>query len=252
VSWYALSNLTDGRGMSWRAIGDPSEITNEELAVRGEHLEGVSNPVWDAELQRPVALERWRASRGSAPQGTGEPIFAPHLLSGTFREPPNSIGSFAARLTYDYAVPSDVWTKIRFNEVLWDTAGWFDSQHGAFVAERSMTGDFSAGGHIMIPYAVSRVSLDIALLKNGIPEVVSEGGPSGYTQERFRIGPSAMGRSFRTPNPVSGRTGDMFEIYVRHNVGDEVVLSGKDMLLSDNAELSAPTAIFFMGMYETR
>jgi hypothetical protein len=238
--------------MSWRAISDPSEATNEEFAVRGEHLEGVPNPVWDAELQRPVTLEQWRASRGGAPQGTSKPTFAPHLLAGTFREPPNSVGSFAARLSYDYAVPSDVWTKVRFNEVLWDTAGWFDSQHSAFVAERSMVGDFSAGGHILIPYAVALVSLDIALYKNGIPEVISEGGPSGYTQERFRMGPSAIGRSFRAPNGVSGRIGDVFEIYVRHNVGDEVTLSGKDLHLGDNAELAAPTAIFFMGMYETR
>ena len=44
--------LVDGRGMSWRAIGDPSEANEEETAVPGEHLDGVANPVWDAERQR--------------------------------------------------------------------------------------------------------------------------------------------------------------------------------------------------------
>jgi hypothetical protein len=251
MSWYALSNLTDGRSMSWRAISDPSEAVEGELPVPGEHLEGVSNPVWDAELQRPVSLEQWRASRSSAPRGTGEPAFAPHLLTGTLREPPNSIGSFAARLSYDCALPSNEWIKIPFDEVLWDTAGWFDPQHGAFVAERSLLGDFSAGGHIVIPYAVAMVRLDFALYKNGLPELIGEGGASGATHERFRSGPSAMGRDFHIPNGVSGRTGDVFEIYVRHNVGAEVLLSGKDTHLPNDLQLSTPTAIFFMGIYET-
>ena len=72
MAWYALSDLVDGRGMSWRAIGDPSEANEEETAVPGEQLDGVANPVWDAERQRPVPLEEWYASRyaGSWPQGT--------------------------------------------------------------------------------------------------------------------------------------------------------------------------------------
>jgi hypothetical protein len=71
MAWYALSDLVDGRGMSWRAIGDPSEANEEETAVPGEHLDGVANPVWDAERQRPVPVEEWYATRLEAPRGGG-------------------------------------------------------------------------------------------------------------------------------------------------------------------------------------
>jgi len=54
MAWYALSDLVDGRGMSWRAISDPSEANEEETAVPGEQLDGVTNPVWDALRQHPV------------------------------------------------------------------------------------------------------------------------------------------------------------------------------------------------------
>jgi hypothetical protein len=83
--------------MSWRAIGHPSEANEEETVVPGEHLDGVANPVWDAEQQRPVPVEEWYAARPEAPGGRGTPVFAAHVLEGTSREPPNSIGSFGAR-----------------------------------------------------------------------------------------------------------------------------------------------------------
>jgi hypothetical protein len=107
MAWYALSDLVDGRGMSWRAIGHPSEANEEETAVPGEQLDGVANPVWDAERQRPVPVEEWYAARPDAPRGRGTPVFATHVLEGTSREPPNSIGSFGVRLTQDLPVPSD-------------------------------------------------------------------------------------------------------------------------------------------------
>lgn len=251
MAWYALSNLVDGRSMSWRAIGDPSEANEEETVVPGEQLDGVANPVWDSEQQRPVPLEEWYASRPDVPRGSGAPVFAAHVLEGTFREPPNSIGSFGARLTHDHPVPSDEWTKVPIDEVLWDTAGMFDARHGAFVAQRDMLCEFMAGGHIVIQYAVGLVRFDFALYKNGSLEVEGEGGPSGYTQDRFRSGPMVQGRNF-TPNLVSARTGDVFEIYVRHDVGAEVFLSSRDMHLPDDPRLSTPTATYFMGMYEAR
>jgi hypothetical protein len=96
------------------------------------------------------------------------------------------------------------------------------------------------------------VRLDFALYKNGSPEVKDETEGSGATEDRFRGGLMAMGRTFRTSDVVSGRTGDVFEIYVRHDVGAEVLLTGKDAMLPDHAELSAPTAIFFMGIYTTQ
>jgi hypothetical protein len=34
MAWYALSDLVDGRGMSWRAIGDPAEANEEETQGR--------------------------------------------------------------------------------------------------------------------------------------------------------------------------------------------------------------------------
>lgn len=251
MAWYALSNLVDGRSMSWRMIGDPSEATDEETVVPGEQLEGITNPVWDAERQRPVSLEEWYASRPDAPRGSGRPVIATHILEGTYREPPNRIGSFGTRLSHDHPVPSEEWTKVPFDEVLWDTGGVFDRRHGAFVAPRNMTCEFMAGGHIVIPYAVALVRFDFALYKNGSLEVEGEGGPSGYTQDRFRTGPTAQGRDF-TPGVVSARAGDVFEVYVRHDVGAEVLLSGKDPFGPEDGapQLVAPTANFFMGMYE--
>ena len=134
MAWYALSDLVDGRGMSWRAIGHPAEANEEETAVPGEHLDGVANPVWDVERQRPVPVEEWYAARPEAPRGSETPVFATHVLEGTSREPPNSVGSFGARLTQDLPVPSNEWTKVPYDEVLWDTGGMFDPRHGAFVA----------------------------------------------------------------------------------------------------------------------
>ena len=249
MAWYALSDLVDGRGMSWRAIGDPSEANEEETAVPGEHLDGVANPVWDAERQRPVPLEEWYASRPEAPRGRGTPVFATHVLEGTSREPPNSVGSFGARLTQDLPVPSDEWTKVPYDEVLWDTGGMFDPRHGAFVAPRNMLCGFMAAGHVAIQYAVAIVRLDFALYKNGTLEVEGKGGGGGTPQDRLRSGPTARGRNF-TANLVATRTGDVFEIYVRHDIGAEVYLSSKDIDLPDDPQFAAPTANYFMGMYE--
>ncbi len=125
---------------------------------------------------------------------------ATHVLEGTSREPPNSTGSFGARLTQDHPVQSGEWTKVLFDEVLWDTGGMFDRRHGAFVAPR-------------------------------------------------KSGPTARARNF-TPNLVAARTGDVFEISVRHDVGAEVLLSSKDIDLPDDPQFAAPTANYFIGMYE--
>ena len=186
MAWYALSDLVDGRGMSWRAIGDPSEANEGETAVPGEQLDGVTNPVWDAERRRPVPVEEWYAARPEAPRGSETRVFATHVLEGTSREPPNSVGSFGARLTQDLPVPSDEWTKVPYDEVLWDTGGMFDPRHGAFVAPRNMLCGFMAAGHVAMQYAVAIVRLDFALYKNGSLVVEGEGGVGGTPQDRPR------------------------------------------------------------------
>ena len=123
---YALSDLVDGWGISWRAIGDLSEANEEETAVPGKHLDGVANPVWDAERQRPVLVVEWYATRPEAGGRRSSPPTCTHVLEGTSRELPNSVGSFGARFTQDLPVPSDEWTKVPYDEVLWDTGGMFD------------------------------------------------------------------------------------------------------------------------------
>jgi len=112
-----------------------------------------------------------------------------------------------------------------------------------------MTCAFMVGGHIVIQYAVAMVRFDFALYKNDSLEVEGEGSPSGYTQDRYRTGSTTEGRSF-TPNVVSARTGDVFEVHVRHNVGAEVFLASKDKHLPEHLQFVAPTANFFMGIYE--
>jgi hypothetical protein len=79
-------------------------------------------------------------------------------------------------------------------------------------------------------------------------EVEGEGG-SGTPQDRLRAGPTVRARNF-TPTLVAARTGDVFEIYVRHDVGTEVFLSSKDIHLPDDPQFAAPTANYFMGVYE--
>ena len=55
----------------------------------------------------------------------------------------------------------------------------------------------------------------------------------------------------QVPQPEGAtRTGDVYEIYVRHDVGVEVYLSSKDIDLPDDPQFAAPTANYFMGMYE--
>jgi hypothetical protein len=66
--------------------------------------------------------------------------------------------------------------KVPYDEVLWDTGGMFDPQHGAFVAPRNMLCGFMAAGHVAIKYAVAIVRLDFALYKNGSLEVEGETG----------------------------------------------------------------------------
>src|SRR5829696_5885426 len=255
--WYALSNLEHGRGFSFRAIGDPTEATEEEVVVPAENLDGLENPVWDADQQRPVSLREWRtlrewrAKRGG-PQGSGlEGRLLGPVLKGTSSEPPHRIGSSGARLTVEHMVPSDEWTKIPFDEVLWDTGGMFDPRHGAFVAERTMRCDLSAGGRIVVGLAVQTVRLEFAIYKNGSPPAIAEGGGGFDTRASFRQQVD-LGSGVRTSEAVLAQTGDIFEVYVRHNIGADALLTTIDPNLVDYPEMSQPTAIYFMGMYTTR
>lgn len=249
MSWYALGDLEDGRGFGWRAISDPSEATEGETVVPAAELGGLVNPVWDAALERPVSLQEWRASRGDAPQGRGLAgrLLGP-ALEGTNMESPNRIGSFAARLTYDHTVPSDEWTKMPFDEVLWDTGGVFDPRHGAFVADATMHCDFRAGGRIVSPLAVEAVRIEFAIYRNGTPPAVAKGGGGSGGPKRFRQQVN-IGSGVRTSEVVRAQTGDVFEVYVRHDVGADVLLTTVDPNLADAPEMSQPTAIYFMGMY---
>jgi hypothetical protein len=250
MSWYAVSNLRDGLGFSSRAIRDRAEVSEGEVPVQAEYLDGLVNPVWDAGLYRPVSLAEWRARREDDPQGPGlEGRVLGSTLQGTLREAANAIGAFGARLTRDVLVPSDEWTKIPFDEVLWDTGGLFDPRYGAFVVDHDMFCSFMAGVRFLIIARVGLVRLDLAIYKNGAPEVVDEGEGSSVTQERHMTAPTVRGRSFQRP-ALRATTGDVFEVYVRHDVGDETPLSIKDPSLPDQRELEAPTANFVMGMYQ--
>jgi hypothetical protein len=128
------------------------------------------------------------------------------MLEGTSREPPNSVGSFGARLTQDFPVPSEEWTKVPYDKVLWDTGGTFDPRHGAFVAPRNMLCGFMAAGHVAIQYAVAIVRLDFALYKNGSLEVEGESGGAAprvtdyhLTTTMHMTSPSPLGSPARIP-----------------------------------------------------
>ncbi len=48
------------------------------------------------------------------------------------------MGSFGVRFAGTRAVPSGEWTKVMFDDVLWDTAGAFSLERSTFIARRSM------------------------------------------------------------------------------------------------------------------
>jgi hypothetical protein len=45
MSWYAASNLKDGRWFYYKPIGDPSEAGEGEKVVPVTYLDGIRSPV---------------------------------------------------------------------------------------------------------------------------------------------------------------------------------------------------------------
>jgi hypothetical protein len=258
MSWYAVSNLVDGRWFYYKPIDDPSTAAEGEKVIPGTYLNGIKSPVWDAALERPVSFEEWCASRPDEPHGPGIAgrLLGP-ALEGTNNELPNAIGSFGARLTYDLPIPSEEWTKIPFDEVMWDTGGMFDPRHGAFVAGNDpMHLHFRAGTHVPIVYAVGTVRIDLAIYRNGSLEHTTGSTRSGAPELKDRGSYRGLGQKIDTQDTkgrLGARAGDMFEVYIHHNVGAEVLLTTKGMHPSGvyipDPDQEQPSAIYFMGMY---
>jgi len=259
MSWYAVSNLVDGRWFYYKPIDDPSTAAEGEKVIPGTYLNGIKSPVWDAALERPVSFEEWCASRPDEPHGPGIAgrLLGP-ALEGTNNELPNAIGSFGARLTYDLPIPSEEWTKIPFDEVMWDTGGMFDPRHGAFVAGNDpMHLHFRAGTHVPIVYAVGTVRIDLAIYRNGSLEHTTGSTRSSAPELKDRGSYRGLGQKIDTQDTREGslgaRVGDMFEVYIHHNVGAEELLTTKGMHPSGvyipDPDQEQPSAIYFMGMY---
>ena len=143
---------------------------------------------------------------------------------------------------------SDEWTKVPYESV-WDTGGMFDPRHGAFVAPRNMLCVVHGRRARSHPVRGGDSPLRLCALQERHFGGRGEGWRGRPPQDRLRSGPTARGRNF-TPNLVATRTGDVYEIYVRHDIGAEVYLSSKDIDLPDDPQFAAPTANYFMGMYE--
>jgi hypothetical protein len=166
------------------------------------------------------------------------------------------------RLAQDQEVPSDAWTKIEFDAVLWDTAGTFDLERCGFVAPQDLECDFRMQARLVSELATGLVEMDIALYKNG-EEMVSS-----YLEELARnappdelhlraggvVQPALRGRHFEHAVPlvlckVQAKAGDVFEVHVRHDVGATVRMTVENVPKSLEPEFWTPTMTHFMGMY---
>ncbi len=135
-----------------------------------------------------------------------------------------NIGSFGARLTRDQTVADGVWTKVVFNEVSWDTLGGFDHDTGDYTVGCAGKFHFAAGVRFLAPDVPNRY-VDLLLYKNGEPrDRLTPDGP-------FTKPDSVPLASRETPwaeyvrgfsrGEVVGNPGDLFEIYVRHDFGEQ-------------------------------
>lgn len=110
-----------------------------------------------------------------------------------------NMGSFGARLTRVQMVPDAVWTKVHFDEAVWDTMGGFDPLTGAFTARRNGKLHFAVGVRLLAP-PVNHRSVELALNKNGKPrDLLARDAPPSANPTRSRSTPR---RGLRPSTPV--------------------------------------------------
>jgi hypothetical protein len=164
-----------------------------------------------------------------------------------------NIGSFRVILTGDQTVPDVAWTKIVFDEVEWDTVGRFDLRAGCFKAERDGRHYFMAGARLLAPTA-AWCSDD--LMGGKTPDEqglrrASRVEPDRVTilSERSIWGQVAQRLTVLVEHEVVAATGDIFEVYIRHDCGERAYLSRRRADAADDTKLEERHPTYFMGMW---
>ena len=163
-----------------------------------------------------------------------------------------NMGSFGARLTRVQVVPDAVWTKVHFDEAVWDTMGGFDPLTGAFTARRNGKLHFAVGVRLLAP-PVNHRSVELALNKNGKPRdllardaAFSKPDSVALNSEETPWAEYARGFS---RGEVAARAGDVFEVYVRQGFGEPAEMTMRSPEPADGHASADRHPIYFMGVW---
>jgi hypothetical protein len=164
-----------------------------------------------------------------------------------------NMGSFGVILTRDQTVPDVAWTKIVFDKVEWDTVGRFDLRAGCFEAERDGKYYFMAGARLLVPRA-TWCSADLMLYKNGEPlRNLTPDAPlrkDCYSVAlNSRSTPQALLTRGFTTHEVIAATGDIFEVYIRHDCGEHAHLSQRHADAADGTKLQERQPTYCIGVW---
>jgi hypothetical protein len=166
-----------------------------------------------------------------------------------------SIGSFAARLSEDRSVKQDTWTRVVFDELLWqvgNTANIYDTQTGIFTVKRTGRYHFATAVNFTLDLvAVDNPIIDLALYKNGEPFLdlhkSSTNEPMVPLSMRGAI--KGAGVNGYTKEPLFAREDETLEVYVRHELGPTAHLTNFDYGMPDAPLEFDPYANHLQGMY---
>ena len=162
------------------------------------------------------------------------------------------IGSFGVRLARDQSVPDDVWTKIVFDEVGWDTAGGFDRETGGYTVGRAGKFHFAAGVRFLAPVRPNRY-VDLLLYKNGEPREsltpdTPFSRPDSVSLASQETPWAEYVRGF-TRGEMVGDSGDVFEVYVRHAYGERADLTARHSDPEGGRAATGRHPTYFMGTW---
>jgi hypothetical protein len=163
----------------------------------------------------------------------------------------SNVGSFGAILTREQIVPDFGWTKIVFDEAEWDTGGHLGLRTGSFTAERGGKHHFAAGMRLLIP-VVPYCAVELMLYMNGEPRL-------SLTRETplarsccsvllsSRTHQVELARGF-TVCEIVAETGDAFEVYIRHDGGEQAHLTPHYSDAADRSALVDRHPTYFIGV----
>lgn len=164
-----------------------------------------------------------------------------------------NMGSFGAILTGDQTVPDFTWTKIAFDKAEWDTGRRFELHTSCFKAGHDGKYHFAAGVRLLTP-TVAWYAVDLMLYKNG-RSLCSLTREAPLTRNCFSVAldsretPQAQFVRGFTPYEIVGGAGDVFEVYIRHDCGEQAYLTLHHADAADGTKLEERHSTYFMGVW---